>query len=90
MERELAHAPGLGYNSVVGGRKSVGLVLEGSWEDVLAHSDELAGKRVKVEVLAEAHSNKNGPQKGAVDADSKNGKSILDYFGAWVGDDLGE
>lgn len=56
------------------------LELQGTWEEILAHSDELAGREVRVIVLP--------TQTEAKDSSSSN--SLLKYAGTWSGDDLEE
>ena len=44
------------------------LVLEGTWEEIAAHAEELAGKRIKVIVETEAISSVPTPNYAALDA----------------------
>ena len=59
------------------------LELEGTWEEILAHSTELAGRKVRLTVLPvedekpDAHRNSTA-------------RSLMKYAGTWVGDDLEE
>jgi len=61
--------------------------IEGTWEEILAHSEELAGHRVRLEILFEGED----PYPG-IPADQRpsTGGSLLKYAGTWVGDDLQE
>jgi hypothetical protein len=57
--------------------------LEGTWEEILARSDELAGKRVRLTVL---------PGPGAAGPSPvyrpASGRSLLRHAGTWAGDDF--
>jgi len=59
--------------------------LEGTWEEVLTHSQELSGHRVRLFVLPDT----DEPYPG-VPANQRpsTGASLLKYAGTWVGDDL--
>jgi hypothetical protein len=61
--------------------------FEGTWEEILTHSQELAGHRVRLFVVSED----DEPYPG-VPADQRpsTGASLLKYAGTWVGDDLEE
>jgi hypothetical protein len=67
------------------------LELEGTWEEIVEHAEELAGRRVRLTVLAEEP--KAAPPKPPVfrpgDGPSTAG-SLLKYAGTWEGDDLDE
>ncbi len=54
------------------------LELEGTWEEVAAHAPELAGRRVRLTVLAP-------PGAGQSTA-----RSLLKLAGTWTGGDLAE
>jgi hypothetical protein len=60
------------------------LDLVGSWEEILRHSHELAGQRVRLTVLPSA--GHNGTKPDAIRPAS--GRSLLRHIGAWSGDDL--
>lgn len=58
--------------------------LEGTWEEIMEHAEELAGKRVRLVVLPVAE---NSPEK---DGEFSTARSLLKYAGTWVGDDFEE
>jgi hypothetical protein len=58
--------------------------LEGTWEEIMKHAQELAGKRVRLVVLPVEENSSNG------DAEFSTARSLLKYAGTWVGDDLPE
>ena len=60
-------------------------VLEGTWEEILSHSRELEGHRVRLFIV----SDEPEPYPG-VPADQRPSTcdSLLKYAGTWVGDDL--
>jgi hypothetical protein len=65
--------------------------LEGTWEEILAHADELAGCRVRVAVLAPGpQPEQNGESPPAKPASFRpaSGRSLLRHAGTWAGDDL--
>lgn len=70
-----------------GSEMSLQRALEGTWEEILTYSDELAGHRVRLEILSEEEE----PYPG-IPADQRpsTGGSLLKYAGTWVGDDLKE
>jgi hypothetical protein len=58
--------------------------LEGTWEEIMGHAEELAGKRVRLVVLpVEENSASQDPEFSTA-------RSLLKYAGTWVGDDLPE
>ncbi len=57
--------------------------LEGTWEEIAAHAQELAGHRVRLTVLSE-----ESGQAAAYRPAS--GRPLLRHAGAWEGDDLEE
>jgi hypothetical protein len=58
--------------------------LEGTWEEIMEHAEELAGKRVRVVVLPVEE---NSPSQ---DPEFSTARSLLKYAGTWVGDDFEE
>ena len=62
------------------------IVLEGTWEEVLTHSSELAGQRVRLVTVT-----MDEPYAG-IPADQRpsTAESLLRYAGTWEGDDLQE
>ncbi|MBI3910546.1 MAG: hypothetical protein HY320_06370 [Armatimonadetes bacterium] len=68
------------------------LELEGTWEEIVAHAPELAGRRVRLTVLPEemesapeAKAPAFRPARGPSTA-----RSLLRYAGTWEGNDLEE
>ena len=61
--------------------------FEGTWEEVLAHSQELSGQRVRLFIVSED----KDPYPG-IPADQRpsTGASLLKHVGSWVGDDFEE
>ena len=60
------------------------LQLEGTWEEIVKHSDELAGRRVRLIVLpGEAKQERNIKQHSTA-------RSLLKHAGTWLGNDLEE
>lgn len=58
--------------------------LEGTWEEIMEHSDELAGRRVRLVVFpSEGGTVKNAPEGSAAAA-------LMPFVGGWAGDDLEE
>lgn len=58
--------------------------LEGTWEEIMEHAEELAGRRVRLVVLpAEENSTSE-------DSEFSTARSLLKYAGTWEGDDLPE
>ncbi|MEA2574198.1 MAG: hypothetical protein QOH93_1496 [Chloroflexia bacterium] len=58
--------------------------LEGTWEEIMEHAEELAGKRVRVFVLATDNGAKEPGPKAAKLGD------LLKHAGTWQGDDFEE
>ncbi len=66
--------------------KAEPLELEGTWEEIVARGEELAGRRVRVIVLpseAEGEDQKEEEKRSTA-------RSLLKYAGTWEGDDLQE
>ncbi|GAB4286672.1 MAG: hypothetical protein Fur0025_19450 [Oscillatoriaceae cyanobacterium] len=64
------------------------LEIEGTWEEILAHTANLAGRRVRLTVLPEdptPQSPENPPLFRPA-----SGRSLLRHAGTWAGDDLEE
>jgi hypothetical protein len=62
--------------------------LEGTWEEIVQHAPELAGRRVRLTVLEEAPEE---PYPGIPPQDRPStAASLLKYAGTWEGDDLEE
>lgn len=64
------------------------LELEGTWEEIVAHSAELAGHRVRLIILPDApepESNEAPPPFRPA-----SGRSLLRHAGTWAGDDFEE
>ena len=60
--------------------------LEGTWEEIVAHPAELAGRRLRVIVLPEPE-----PSPKAVPPfRSSSGRPLLRHAGTWVGEDFEE
>ncbi|HEX8597129.1 MAG TPA: hypothetical protein VF952_01270 [Chloroflexia bacterium] len=58
--------------------------LEGTWEEIMEHAEELAGRRVRLVVFpSEAGTLKNAPVGSAAAA-------LTPFVGGWAGDDLEE
>ena len=67
--------------------KSQPLELEGTWEEIVTHSAELSGHKVRVTVIpseSESSSEQNPSFRPA------SGRSLLRHAGTWEGDDLDE
>jgi hypothetical protein len=61
-------------------------VLEGTWEEILAHADVLAGRRVRLTIVTS-----DEPYPGIpTDERTSTGASLLQFAGTWAGDDLQE
>jgi len=58
--------------------------LEGTWEEIVKHSNEFVGRRVRLMVLPDQPANENGEDEFST------ANSLLQYAGTWVGDDLEE
>lgn len=58
--------------------------LEGTWEEIMEHAEKLAGKRVRVLVLAdEVEIAPSAPKGTALE-------TLLPFVGGWAGDDFEE
>jgi len=62
--------------------------LEGTWEEIQAHSAELAGRRVRVTVIPETTPPET--EKKPPSFRPASGNSLLRHAGTWEGDDLEE
>lgn len=60
------------------------LELEGTWEEIVEHADELVGRRVRLVVLPDQPADGNGKEGFST------ASSLLKYAGTWVGDDFEE
>ena len=64
------------------------LELEGTWEEIVAYSEKLAGHRVSVIVLPDK------PQSSSTERPNplihSTAESLLKYAGTWEGDDFEE
>ena len=75
--------------------KSEELELEGTWEEIAEHANELAGRRVRLIVLP-VEAEDNGEHDGKPEAAPRpepgfsTARSLLKYTGTWLGDDLEE
>ncbi len=58
--------------------------LEGTWEEIMEHAEELAGRRVRLVVLG------TEDNSSSEDSEFSTARSLLKYAGTWVGDDLPE
>lgn len=58
--------------------------LEGTWEEIAAHADKLAGRRVRLTILPEAG------ESELEDAPFSTARAILKHAGTWAGDDFEE
>ena len=58
------------------------LELEGTWEEIVTHADELTGRRVRLIVLP------TEPEPSPETARNSSASSLLKYTGTWVGNDL--
>ena len=58
--------------------------LEGTWEEIMEHAEELAGRRVRLVVLPAEENSTNE------DSEFSTARSLLKYAGTWVGDDFEE
>ncbi len=59
--------------------------LEGSWEEILEHASELAGRKVHLTVLTEPSTPLTAKPPAFRPG---SGRSILRHAGTWAGDDL--
>ncbi|MBD1805697.1 hypothetical protein H6F98_09570 [Microcoleus sp. FACHB-SPT15] len=62
--------------------------LEGTWEEIVAHATELAGRRVRVIIMPDKaeSSSPEAPQPFR----PPSGRSLLRHAGTWTGDDFDE
>ena len=63
------------------------LELEGRWEEILAHSEQLAGRKVQVKVLPEEAEVEPSQEE---EVPFSSARSLLKYAGSWLGDDIEE
>ena len=63
------------------------LELEGTWEEVVTHAPELAGRKVRVIVLTDTEPESNEAPPPFRPA---SGRSLLRHAGTWAGDDFEE
>ena len=63
------------------------LELEGTWEEIVTHSAELTGHKVRVTVIP-SESESSSEQTPSFRPAS--GRSLLRHAGTWEGDDLDE
>jgi hypothetical protein len=64
------------------------LEIEGTWEDIVSHSDTLAGCQVRVTVLSDPPPSQSQDKSPRFRPGS--GRSFLRHAGTWSGDDLEE
>jgi hypothetical protein len=58
--------------------------LEGTWEEIMEHAEELAGKRVRLFVFSdEVDTGESAPEGSAAAA-------LMPFVGGWAGDDIEE
>ncbi len=62
--------------------------LEGTWEEIVAHAAELAGRRVRVIVLPSKP--KYSPPEAVPPFRPPSGRSLLRHAGTWAGEDFEE
>ncbi len=62
------------------------LELEGAWEEIVAHADELAGRRVRVNVLSAEVAQDEEEEYSTAGALLK----FAETSGGWAGDDFEE
>lgn len=62
--------------------------LEGTWEEIVAHAAELAGRRVRVIILPDKL--EPLPPKAPPPFRPSSGRSLLRHAGTWAGDDFEE
>ncbi len=60
------------------------LELEGTWEEIVEHADELVGRRVRLVVLPDQPADENGIEEFST------ANSLLKHAGTWIGDDFEE
>jgi hypothetical protein len=67
------------------------LEMEGTWEEIAAHARELAGRRVRLIVLAqEPEARPPKPPVFRPGQGPSTARSLLKFAGTWEGDDLEE
>lgn len=64
------------------------LELEGTWEEIVTHSDDLAGRRVRVRVLPDEPASPAPETPPPFRPPSS--RSLLRHAGTWAGDDFEE
>lgn len=64
------------------------LELEGTWEEILAYSDQLAGHRVRLIVLPDESQSLS--TETPTPLTHSTAESLLKYAGTWEGDDFEE
>ena len=64
------------------------LELEGTWEEIVAYSDKLAGHRVRVIVLPEKP--QSSSEQMPTPLSRSTAESLLKYAGTWEGEDFEE
>ncbi|NET61615.1 MAG: hypothetical protein F6K47_37485 [Symploca sp. SIO2E6] len=62
--------------------------LEGTWEEIVAHAAELAGRRVRVIVLPEK--TQSSPPEAVPPFCPSSGRYLLGDAGTWAGEDFEE
>lgn len=63
---------------------------EGTWEEVAAHAEELAGHRVRLTVISEPEKVPPPPPAFRPGNGPSTAVELLKHVGTWVGDDLQE
>lgn len=64
------------------------LEIEGTWEEIVSHSDALAGCQVRVTVLS--NPNQSPSPNNLAPFRPASGRSLLRHAGTWQGDNLEE
>lgn len=64
------------------------LEMEGTWEEIAARAPELAGRRVRLTVLAPELERQG--EDATLAFRPASGRSLLRHVGTWAGDDLKE
>lgn len=62
--------------------------LEGTWEEIVAHATELAGRRVRVIILPDKA--EPSPPESPQTFRPSSGRSLLRHAGTWASDDFEE
>lgn len=65
--------------------KAEPIELEGTWEEIVTHAEELAGRRVRVIVLPSEEKKSEGQ-----DEKESTANSLVKHIGTWAGDDFEE